>query len=139
MDAIRDGSLSKYYYYPKIVELTTNETLEYQELTKLISKRYAQLKSYKYSEKEIFEDTNIKINLLMRADLIKKAHNKIELTTDILKNEYKRGDRWLIYCDDIAYLNKVKESILNLDNILLADLYEYHSGSDERDETLKKF
>jgi len=39
-DAIKEGCLSKYYYYPHLVELTSNELQEYEDLTKKIAQMF---------------------------------------------------------------------------------------------------
>lgn len=96
------------------------------------------MKSLDYSEKEIFEDSRIKILLIKRSDIIKKAHGKIDLTYQIIKEKYKKGDRWLIYCDDNEQLQIIKKRVEELD-IPLTEIYEYHSQYDQRSEVLKYF
>lgn len=139
IDAIKDKSLCEYFYYPKQIELEEDESLEYLSLSKVISKRYAILKGQNLSEKEIFEDVQIKMSLIKRSDIIKKANNKISLVKDILTDKYNRGDRWLLYCDDVEQLTKVKNVVKKIEKIYPSDLYEYHAESDVREETLRNY
>ena len=50
--------------------------------------------------------------LIRRARILKQARGKVPLAAQILRDEY-RGDRWLVYCDDIAQLNALTRECLD--------------------------
>lgn len=82
--AITNGVLCKYDYYPHIVQLTSEELEEYVKLTKRIAKRFAS-KDSKSVEKEILERL-----LLKRKRIIHKASNKLGITIGILRERYNQ-------------------------------------------------
>lgn len=77
-DAIQNGALCKYFYYPHLVELTPDEFAEYVELSKKIAK--------------IFDNNDpdsqdiLKRLLLKRKRIIHKAANKKKAFTEILQD-----------------------------------------------------
>lgn len=77
-DAIRDGNLTPYYYYPIFVNLTEEEEAAYYELSQKISRLAASGKS--------IDDPNssLKILLMKRARIISSASNKIESLKQLL-------------------------------------------------------
>lgn len=79
-DAIREGCLSEYYYYPLLVELTGEELEEYEELTRKI----AQL----FERGEVPEEDPILDALLRkRSDVLNKASNKIVALAELVSKE----------------------------------------------------
>ncbi len=77
-DAIKDGNLTPYYYYPIFVNLTDEEEAEYYELSQKISRLTA-------SGKNIDDpDSALKILLMKRARIISSASNKIESLKQLL-------------------------------------------------------
>ena len=108
--AIKDGFLSKYNYYPHIVELDDNEIMEYENLTKKIAK-------YNNSDEEYLQKQKKKL-IMIRSNIVKNAKNK----KDVLKNllEYKIKDMGLeninntiIYCGN-QETKKILEILKNL-------------------------
>ena len=87
-DAIRNGVLCKYYYYPHMVRLTETEMEEYIDLSIKISKYF------NYS-KECFDkqDEVLKRLLLARKRIIHKAQNKVAAFRNIMEERFKeKGD-----------------------------------------------
>ena len=87
-DAIKNGVLCKYYYYPHLVRLTETEMVEYIELSKRIAKYF------NYS-KECFDkqDEILKRLLLARKRIIHKAQNKVGVFQQIMEERFKeKGD-----------------------------------------------
>ena len=84
-EAIANGALCRYYYYPHIVKLTENEMLEYVET----SKKIVRIMNYQDDKsKEI-----LKILLLNRKRIIHKAANKQAAFRRIIEMEFaKRGN-----------------------------------------------
>lgn len=83
-EAIYNGVLCRYYYYPHLVSLTEPEMRDYMELSLKISKFYK-------SESDSFNNNPILTALLLaRKRIIHKASNKISVFNDILKAQYKK-------------------------------------------------
>lgn len=76
-DAIENGALCRYYYYPHVVRLTENEMSEYVELSKKI------VKVIGLQDEESQEI--LKMLLLKRKRIIHKAANKLEVFKQILQ------------------------------------------------------
>lgn len=85
-EAINNGVLCRYYYYPHLVSLTESEMRDYMELSLKISKFYK-------SESDSFSNNPILTALLLaRKRIIHKASNKIAVFNDILKEQYEKKD-----------------------------------------------
>lgn len=76
-DAIQNGALCRYYYYPHIVRLTENEMAEYVELSKKI------VKIMGFHDEESLE--HLKMLLLKRKRIIHKAANKLSTFRQIVQ------------------------------------------------------
>ena len=83
-EAIKNGVLCKYLYYPHLVKLTSTELDEYVELSEKIAKYF------NYSTGG-FDDADeiLKMLLLARKRIIHKAANKLDAFKDIIKNRFK--------------------------------------------------
>lgn len=133
-DAIAAKRLCQYTYHIHIIELNTDEMREWRKLTQIIKKKYGILQAKKDDIMSLTE--NIKKLLFRRADILKNAEAKVPLAIDILKSNYKVGQRWLIYCDDKIQLQNIvtalKEAGMPCD--------EYHSSMlGSRNSTLDHF
>ena len=87
-EAINNGFLCRYYYYPHIVRLTDEEMSEYMEISKKLARMYN-------PNKKDFRkgDDILKILLLKRKRIIHKAINKIVAFQQIISERYaKRGN-----------------------------------------------
>lgn len=76
-EAIENGALCRYYYYPHIVKLTNNEMTDYVELTKKIVK----IMGFKDDESQ----ERLKMLLLARKRIIHKASNKLSVFQQIVQ------------------------------------------------------
>lgn len=76
-EAIQNGALCRYYYYPHIVRLTENEMAEYVELSKKI------VKIMGFHDEESLE--RLKMLLLKRKRIIHKAANKLTAFRQIVQ------------------------------------------------------
>ena len=89
-DAIAQGFLTEYYYYPHLVDLTADEIERYEELTRRLARLYNASPESKNSELR-------EALLRQRADILNKAQNKLEKLDELL-----RGNRdlhhALFYC-----------------------------------------
>ncbi len=82
--AIDEGILCKYYYFPHLVNLTTEEFIEYVEITKKLSKFFN-------SQSNTFEGNDIlQMLLLKRKRIIHKATNKLAITKNILETRFNK-------------------------------------------------
>lgn len=88
--AIEAGMLTKYYYYPIIINLTPEELSLYKELTKKIAKFIVG------SDKKHIPEA-AKLYLLKRAKLIAGAENKLSALKEAIE-PYKDKKHLLVYC-----------------------------------------
>ncbi len=95
--AIKEDKLTKYKYYPILVELNEDELGEYVELTKKI-------KQFKYKSSENMKQIPdaLKKLLLRRARIIAGAKNKINKLIEIIE-PYKDVNNMLVYCGAVKY------------------------------------
>ena len=85
-DAIRNGVLCRYLYYPHIVRLTSDEMERYIELSEAI------YKYFNYSTCSFDgADEKLKMLLLARKRIIHKAVRKVDALRDILLNRYEKN------------------------------------------------
>lgn len=94
-EAIRDGYLCKYLYYPHLVELTPEEGEEYHELSEKISK----CGHYDRVQEEFRDNDPLSILLFKRARLLGTATNKLKVLKKVAsscKDTYFN----LFYCGD---------------------------------------
>ncbi|MBD0388767.1 MAG: DNA phosphorothioation system restriction enzyme [Nostoc sp. C3-bin3] len=98
-DAIAQGALVHYLYYPVLVELTEAESIAYLKLTKRIGR------SLLYRDREngqagSFEDNeDLKPLLMQRARLIGAAENKLNALRDLMITR-RETTHTLFYCSD---------------------------------------
>jgi len=92
-EAISDGVLSKYEYFPVLVALTEEEQQDYLELTKKIGQRVAM------GGLDVEENSALQSLLIRRARLLGSAKNKVQA----LKDEVSKVaplTQCLFYCGD---------------------------------------
>lgn len=80
-DAIRDGNLTPYYYYPIFVNLTADEEQEYYEISVKISKQVAMGMDIENPQ------SSLKLLLMKRAKIVATALNKTEALKNLLIEE----------------------------------------------------
>lgn len=83
-EAIKNGVLCKYMYYPHVVNLTQEEMTAYVELSERIAK-------YFNYDKEIFEhiDEKLKMMLLARKRIVHKAARKLDIFRSIIQKRFE--------------------------------------------------
>lgn len=86
-DAIENGFLCRYYYYPHLVRLTDEEMSEYMHISTQLAKFYS-------NERRCFNtDDDIVMRLLLkRKRIIHKASNKDSIFKSILEQRYKEKE-----------------------------------------------
>jgi len=101
--AIDDGKLCSYNYYPYFVELTDDEFFEYKRITKLA---VAYLNSKNYEDRIKGEDLIIK-----RGKIVRDAALKMDAFIDIMK-EFSEIKHLLIFCSEKQY-DRLEELLNN--------------------------
>lgn len=134
-DAVRSGRLVEYNYFPHPLHLTAEEAERWNKFTKQISFEIARSKN---DEAQTGMSDKARRLLIQRSRIAKKASAKIPLAIDILKQYYKEGQRWLVYCEDSDQVNEIMVEInTKLDHIKPV---EYHTGmTGDREATLDWF
>ncbi|MFC2947978.1 DEAD/DEAH box helicase family protein [Virgibacillus sediminis] len=135
-DAIKQGFLTKYYYYPRLVHLNEEETEEYIELTNKIKKLY-----YRSKEDSDAKDSMERL-ALKRARIIYSAENKIYELIDLLseKGVHKHS---LFYCGDGKHkeerqVDAILKTLRKKFNVN-AKRFTSDESNHERDELLSTF
>lgn len=131
-DAINDGYLTKYYYYPVFIELTLDEREEYIKLTKQL----ARLLNSK-------EDIEVSLECIRnkRRRIILNASNKI-MKFQTMKEELKKHNRTLVYCgdkidDEGKFIDKINKMIYEMG--IRTHTYSSELDNKTRIDVLNKF
>lgn len=135
-DAINSGVLTRYFYHPEKIYLTNSEQEDWNSITKEIQILVARISTGESNKIDINGNPKLKQLLIKRARIVKNAAGKVPLAIRIIKEKYRPGDKWIIYCDNITQLQAV------LNNALDAgfDAYEYYAEmKGDRDTTLAYF
>jgi len=124
-DAIDNGMLTPYYYYPIPVSLNEEELAQYLDLTAKIRKNTHQDKDGKIQLSEY-----AKMLLIKRARLVAGASAKISVLYDLMK-DYKDDNQILVYCGattmrDVDY----EEGKLQIDEARQVDIVAEMLGKD---------
>lgn len=124
-DAIKDKVLCQYFYFPHVVQLTPEEQAEWNDLSNEIS----QIVSRHINDPgwNIQNDSRVQMMLIKRARVVKRAKNKIDLAYNILRDNYRDGQRWIVYCDNQEQMNEVRDRLRELTEKIML----YHSGMDD--------
>ncbi len=115
-DALRENVLVPYEYSLETCSLTEDEQQEWERWTQRISQELAR------NDGELTD--RARLYLIQRARVLKRAHAKGGIAAQILRDEYREGDRWLVYCSDSEHLADVKRTVQAAGFSPL----EYHSG-----------
>lgn len=110
-DAINSGRLVNYEYHPEVVRLTGEENERWKLITKEIRKEVAR------TNKEGFPfivSDRAKLLLIQRSRISKKAIQKIDVAAEILVKHKKKGEHWLVYCEDIDQLVLLRSHLLEI-------------------------
>ncbi|MBN9152186.1 MAG: DEAD/DEAH box helicase family protein [Micrococcales bacterium] len=126
-EALDRGVLVPYEYDFETCALTQAEDEEWASLTSQVGVMLARNKG------EMNE--RIRLLLIRRARVIKRATAKSSLARRVLAQEYVAGDRWLVYCADIAHVREVRNELSELK----IDLLEYHSETVDQEAQLDYF
>ena len=131
-EAIKNGALCRYYYYPHIVRLTENEMAEYVELSKKI------VKIMGFHDEESQE--RLKMLLLKRKRIIHKAANKLSAFKQIVQQRMEeRGSLkyTLVYIPEGNKPDNFTRIVRDMDSHII--VRQFTSESTDRDAMLKGF
>ena len=121
-EAIKNGVLCRYFYYPHLVTLTSDEMEQYSEYSVKISK-YFNYNSGTFDK----TDEILMALLLARKRIIHKAVNKIVAFNDIIKKRYEEKG-------SLAYtLVYVPEG--NRPDMLSSDMFDNRDTIDEEEDS----
>lgn len=135
-DAIKTGVLTPYFYHPVKMYLTEPEQEKWEVLTDEINRLIGRLAGSNSDIDAAINSPRVQMKLIQRARIIKEASAKVQLAVDIISQNYARGQRWIVYCDNQKQLKLVLNELLNLGY----DAYEYHSAmAGDREQTLAYF
>lgn len=130
-DAIESGALTPYFYHVHTVTLTNTEQMQWDEITK----RIRRISAMNASAKEPDPD-QVKKLLIERARLLKQAQGKASVAVAIMAANYRRGERWIVYCDDLAQLAAVRVQLARHG----LESTEYHSAmTGDKEQTIRLF
>ncbi len=131
-DAVRDGVLTHYFYRPHTVRLADDEAMQWGALTSEIGQLRARLATARQQPAGIEE--RLQRLLIRRARVVKHASAKVPLAATMLTNEFRSGQRWIVYCDDLDQLQAVSQTLAanGVQNL------PFHSRMDgDRNQTLQ--
>lgn len=133
-DAIKSGALTPYFYHINTATLSAAEQESWDGITKRIRQLSAQNSSARTPDPNA--DTWIERFLIERSRILKGAAGKAPAAADILAAHYRRGDRWIVYCDDLAQLRAVQRELATRGIVSI----EYHSAMEgDKEQTLCLF
>lgn len=131
-DAIAAGALSPYFYTVHPLALSTTEQTAWDDLTDRIRQIYAQGMS-RGEGTSVSE--RIRHLLLRRARIAKRAEGKVPLAVQVVAASYRRGQRWIVYCDARSQLDAVIAGIRQAG--IQASAYHSAMLGDEREAVLQ--
>jgi DNA phosphorothioation system restriction enzyme len=100
-DAISQGALVHYLYYPVLVELTATESRAYAKLTQKIGRALLYRERDNVAETDWEEHEDLKPLLMQRARLIGAAENKLQALRELMQTR-RESTHTLFYCSDAS-------------------------------------
>ena len=98
-DAIEQGALVHYLYYPILVELTQDESEQYLKLTRAISRKLLYNSQDRAVNHEEFDTPDLTPLLMQRARLVGAAANKLTALKALMQTRLNTSHT-LFYCGD---------------------------------------
>jgi superfamily II DNA or RNA helicase len=124
-DAIASGRLVPYEYHPHPVQLTASESENWKQLTTLIIREVA--RGPKDRDGQPLVADRVKLLLIQRARIAKKAVNKVALASNVLRAAFQADQRWLVYCEDLEQLSAVLAALRRI-GLQAAEYYSEMQG-----------
>jgi len=98
-DAIEQGALVHYLYYPILVELTQDESEQYLKLTRAISRKLLYNSQDRAANQDEFDSPALTPLLMQRARLVGAAANKLAALKTLMQTRLNTSHT-LFYCGD---------------------------------------
>jgi len=134
-DAIKSGVLTRYFYHPQKLSLSASEQDRWNEITEEIRKLLAKSGSSEAAT-DLMANPRLKRLLINRARIVKNAVGKVPLAIATLQAYYRKGQKWIVYCDNITQLNAVLQGATAAG----FDAFEYYADMrGDREMTLSYF
>lgn len=144
-DAIKNGVLCRYMYYPHLIRLTSDEMDAYIQISEKIAK-YFNYDTNKFNH----IDEVLKMMLLARKRIIHKAENKLATFIDIIRKRYEEKGNLkfsLIYVPEGNKPDYISDDDYDMSDVIMDDedaehlINIYSHAITEIDErvTVKKF
>lgn len=134
VDAIKAGRLVPYEYFPSAVNLTATEADLWRTQTEAISREIAKIKPDASGKRTL--SPKARLMLIQRSRIAKKAEAKVRLARKVIKDNFIRGQSWLVYCEDGDQLALVLAALKQEG----FDPIEYHSNmAGDREATMSWF
>lgn len=96
-DAINDGNLSRYNYYPHKVLLSEEEVKEYSDLCRKIAIEKSKQAQHEHGNNQ-YDNSSLNALYNTRNILLGNARNKTEALRNIIKTININGKKFLFYC-----------------------------------------
>lgn len=125
------GRLVPYDYRIGTVLLDEDESERYRDLTRRIAASLGRADDGSAIE----SDFTFRLRL-QRASIIKSAAGKVPYAAALLRDQFQEGDHWLVYCENQAQLDAVREA-LDEEGIQSLEYYSAMLGS--KPTTLRYF
>lgn len=135
-DAVAAGRLCRYRYEVHPVRLTEEEEREWETLTIQIRRVTARNSDDSGAGNLASLDPYLKALLIRRARVAKQAEGKPRVAASQLGLRYERGQRWLVYCDDVGQLKATRKELLDQG---LESMPYYAEMPADRDATMRRF
>lgn len=135
--AIADGTLTRYFYHPVLVEFTNDEMEKYTDLSTRIAREMA-----RGADSDDGENEALKYLLIERSRLIGNAEGKVPALRNLLSE--RRGSNFnLVYCGDVVSdgersVDRVLR-LIGVDLGMRANRFTSSESNAERREILAKF
>lgn len=143
-DAIKSGVLTRYFYHPQKLSLSSSEQDSWNEITNEIKKLIARSGGRGKESTDFTSDpraqgsidSRLQRLLINRARIVKNAEAKVPLAIETLRKNFKTGQKWIIYCDNINQLKDVLHGAMAAG----FDAFEYYADMEgDREMTLSYF
>ena len=112
--AIKKNRLVPYIYDFRVAQLNDEEQKNWDALSKKISQLIARGLSKSSDRSEVFAGDDLQKLVIKRARIAKKANSKINICLDLIRENYKSGERWLIFLEDSSHVGELAQGLKKL-------------------------
>lgn len=137
-EALADGVLAHYNYSPHRITLSDDEQEDWERLTRKINRAVARLYSgsQQAAGSSLLSDPRLRQLLIDRAKIVKGASAKIPMAIRVLQDQFRLGDKWLVYCDDVDQMLFLRAQ---LEAVRVRSLIYHSSMIGDKSATLSEF